>query len=70
VLIERGPIARMECDQLHRDRTSLVFEEQRQVIRFDIAQLHASFNNYLAHSLRWSWTAHVPEKCAPQSAKK
>jgi hypothetical protein len=35
--LERRPIARTECDQRHRDGISLVFKEQRQVVRYDIA---------------------------------
>ena len=43
VLIERSPIARTEGDHRYGDGVALVFEEQRQVVRFDIAQLHLWF---------------------------
>ena len=36
MLVERSPVARIECDHGHRDRISLVLEKQRQVGRFDI----------------------------------
>jgi hypothetical protein len=37
MLIELSAIARTECHHRHGDRISLVFKEQRQVVRFDIA---------------------------------
>ena len=39
MLVERSPVARIECDHGHRDRISLVLEKQRQVVRFNIPQL-------------------------------
>ena len=40
MLVERSPVARIECDHGHRDRIALVLEKQRQVGRFDIPQLY------------------------------
>jgi hypothetical protein len=38
MLVERSPVARIECDHGHRDRISLVLEKQRQVVRFNVPQ--------------------------------
>ena len=37
MLVEGRAIARIECHQRYGDGISLVFKEQRQVVRYDIA---------------------------------
>jgi hypothetical protein len=44
MLVEGSPVPRIERDHGHRDRISLVLEKQRQVVRFDIAQLDLCFH--------------------------
>ena len=53
MLVERSPVARMECDHGHRDRISLVLEKQRQVVRFDIPQLDLCLHRGLLHSMNF-----------------
>ena len=53
MLVERSPVARMECDHGHRDRIALVLEKQRQVVRFDIPQLDLCLHQGLLHSVNF-----------------
>jgi hypothetical protein len=52
VLVERSPIARTESDQRHGGGISLLFKEQRQVIRFEHRVTARGASSFIAGATR------------------